>query len=307
METRKEFIKVIAATVLCIGIFTVGFFGISSLVLASAIGTTILIPPTITSDFLLSENTLPEDYQSPELIVAGEDHPDANAISREEAAEIGAQYIWEVFGESIDGKYVRMLTGLGFETREYWLGSVHDEYFTLPFGLHSLVGVEITEDMVNLMREIGNWSAPPERFNFIIDAITGERINISRGMDYYCESDGMTLLRELQQDEEARATVGMFYTTAEPPEDITEYAKAAKEYAQRHFNNTEVVGVVYDSVLPAHGGFGRDSDGNIFIKYRDLTFLVTDSTGREAYVIIHEADGLMHISTRHNDMMPGLS
>jgi len=307
METKKEFIKVIGASLLCIGVFIAAFSGISNLALASAIGGTISIPADIAEAYLPNENALPEGYQPPTLTVGGQDwsNPDVNAMSREEAAEIGALYIWEIFGESIDGKYVRMLSySVPSQSRAYWHGIVHHEEFTLPFGLHSFVGVEITEEMVNEMRDIGNYSAPPEIFRFAIDAVTGERISISRNFDY--NSGDRALLDELRQDEDARMIMGNFYRTVQPPDDITEYAQVAIDAAQRHFTNTQTVSVEFENAQPAPAGFGRDSDGNIFVKYRDIMFLVTDSTGREAYVIVHEADGVTNISTEHNDIMPGL-
>jgi len=307
MERNYEFIKVIAATLLCIGVFIIGFLGVNDLVLKAAIGGTISIPADIAAVYLPEENALPEGYQPPDLTVVGEDwgNPDVNAMSREEAAEIGAQYIWEVFGESIDGKYVKMLTNIRPRTREYWCGSVSVEEFPLLFGqYYSLYGVEITEEMVNEMRRIGNMSSPPEIFSFVIDAVTGERINISRGYD--SGDMDIALEQEMAQDEESRMAMGMLFQTVQPPEDITEYAQDAMDFAQRHFSGTQVVSVEFESVGVAPGGFGRDSDGNIFVKYRALTFLVTDSIGREAYVGIHETNGLMYISTEHNDIMPGI-
>jgi hypothetical protein len=274
------------------------------LALGAATGGTVIITADTTPHF--SENSLPEGYQSPELTIDGQDwsNPDVNAMSREEAAEIGAQYIWEVFGESIDGLYVRMLSySVPSETRAYWRGTVHHEEFTLPFGLHSFIGVEITEEMVNEMRIIGNMSSPPEIFRFVIDAVTGERINISRDFDY--GSDDMALLREMAQNEESRMIMGNFYQTVQPPDDITKYAQAALDAAQRHFTGTQAVSVVLDNVYPAPYSFGRDSNGNIFVKYLSLNFLVTDSTGREAYVDVHETKGVSGISTEHNDVMPG--
>jgi hypothetical protein len=48
-----------------------------------------------------------------------------NAISPEEAAQIGALYIWEMFGESINGMAVEIsYHSMSHFTKAFWLGHV---------------------------------------------------------------------------------------------------------------------------------------------------------------------------------------
>ena len=63
---------------------------------------------------VINKDTMSEEYRIPTLNVRVKPlyderySPGANALSPEEAAQIGAKYIWDLTGESMDGKYFVM-------------------------------------------------------------------------------------------------------------------------------------------------------------------------------------------------------
>ena len=114
MKIREgnEWIKVLVASALSIGLFSAAFIGANNLTLALDVNK--IERSSLTTVFIdiPAESIPPDDFQKPTLTVyeiPNELYPvSATALSSEKAAELGAQYIWEVYGESIDGKYVDM-------------------------------------------------------------------------------------------------------------------------------------------------------------------------------------------------------
>ncbi|MDR0273605.1 MAG: hypothetical protein LBI27_09855, partial [Clostridiales bacterium] len=197
--------------------------------------------------------------------------PSANALSADEAAEVGARYIWDGFGDSIDGKFVSLFySHHPSGTRAYWCGMVADsaDAFANDRSLY--------------------W--------FTVCAISGEGIDI-----------GQFLVGDRESSLEIRELMMQGVISQEPVIDDTQLelsAKIASEYAQRHFSNSTVVSVELQRATP--NAIDRDSDGNVFVTDYFLTFSITDSTGREAEVsILMESEQLGWIMTQHNDIIPG--
>ena len=286
---KKEFIKVIAVTALCIGVFCAGFIGINHFALASAMDGTDSIQPMTTSVAVplsaaqVTENALWGGFQTPDLTVSvlyNGNTPSANALSPEDAAQIGARYVWDMFGECMDGKYV----GLWYadwtsQIRRYWVGQF----------------AESEEAFYNSQL----------LFMFFIDAVTGERIdiNVLYSIERCDEHDAMfARAREDGSLLELRTSIG----NDEVPEQLNEYIEAATEIASRHFINTEVVNVEFLAINASN--FGFDENGNIIGIARQLSFRVTDNTGRTAYMSIYqETKTLRHLHTQHNDIIPGFA
>ena len=174
----------------------------------------------------LTPNTLPPrpnlaDFIAPTLTVSEDPAAtlpaDADALSPEDAAQIGAKYIWAMFGESIDGTLVHMsYMHLEWSARSYWRGTVIDNVFYKPL-----------------------------LFEFEIDAVTGEWRSISNlaVLHYLMDKGGNPLLT--QEEEHYRLTALRKTLT---PEEIELYSSITSEFATRHFQNSSVFGFTIQKI-----------------------------------------------------------
>jgi hypothetical protein len=93
-----------------------------------------------------------------------------------------------------------------------------------------------------------------------------------------------------------------------PPVNIGKYEQLAKEYAQRHFNLTDVKDdITLNGIQVVSASGDRNPNSNVIL-YIDtlLSFTVTDQRGREAKITVSmETDKLYSLTTQHNDFMPG--
>jgi len=346
----KELIKVAAVSALSIGIFSAAFVGLNQIAFASATSRTATLPPIETTAspilslpsqlntmaafnltvvelpmmqstrVIITETEAGSHYRSYRSFSQPSEQSDelgevpANALSAEEAAQIGAQYIYDVFGESINNKYVAMRFSVWpSNSRVYWHGSVMSR---LPEDLHNH----------------GRADAQHMMYTFMVDAVTGMRVDISTGFRFQTiEMSQEEMDRELDMFLEWRQSglVRAWYTSDDETsisleermeylgltaEQLELYTTRAKELAQRHFNNSEVVDVqlggdlgrVWNTGLIA--GPRRDANGNVYTVLESLYFSVTDDTGRIASVTIpsssSDSNGIT-ISTQHNDIIPG--
>ena len=279
----KETLKVTMVAALAVGVFSMAFIGVNNLAFAAVTGETESFPSvTATVNIPVTDSIVPEDYQTPEFTVHVPENEwfivSANALSPEDAAQIGASYIWAVFGERIDGKTVEMqYSAWPSHTRAYWHGNV-----------------------------MGDDEIP--QFTFTICAVSGKRINITAttqrdiSKEVIAEINALNTLNTLEAREKLIAL-----RTQSPdlsPEQIEEYSQLAWDFAQKHFNSTEVVSVNFKSSGSA--GFGIDADGNIIASDFQLNFTVIDEAGREAEVGIgFNSKELNRIHTQHNDVVPG--
>jgi len=303
---KKEFIKVAAATALCIGVFCAGFLGVNNLALAAALDVTENIRPVTTSvavpapPTVVSEDAGQSDFQPPELTVIQsivlannetEIIPCTNALSVEDAAQNGARYVWDIFGECMDGAVVFMsYAAWPSYNRNYWIGVFAE-----------------SEEALFDQREF---------FRFTIDAVTGERIDIfgpnrtQMFADPEMADEVMAAVMELRRDPN-RNTDGFNAFNAffqlrqgETAVDFEEHAQAATEFATIHFANTEVVSVQVKGVATSAWGF--DEDGNLISIARHIILSATDCTGRIADIAIdEETKTLIRLTTMHNDIIPG--
>jgi len=267
----NEIIKVVMATMLSIGLFSVAFVGANHIVFAVACNQVETLPRLeAIRDTSVAEVRPLENYQRPTIFVY-EESPNfyvksANALSPQEAAELGAQYIWEVFGESIDGKKVEMFySGHPSQTRAYWHGSVADS---------SVARENVSQEAI---------------FRFTLDAVTGERLGINKDFDQ--QWDGIQK-EPLEKPQETQSQ-------------MDEYAQIAAEYAQRHFNQSTVTSAIfsYDAYAPV-----IRPNGKIAFDVRLLIFTVSDQTGRDAEVAISaETKELFSIDTTYDDLVPGFN
>lgn len=273
---RTEIVKSIAASVLSIGILSATFIGVNNLVFAAESKKTESITPVKeTVDISTLTSTIPEDYKSPSLTIFElEDYSnlDANTISSEEAAEIGARYIWEIFGEDIDSKTVMMYYEASQTAkRTYWMGSVGDSQSEVENGTTS--------------------------FWFVIDAISGEKKCVQIFRDVLPFTDEEAKAKEPYRDDpEKSMEISIEYAKKrkERAKELyqnnpEEYMKIAKEAAQKHFTNSKVADAVYLE--------DRSNDG--------IVFMVKDDTGHEIDIAIYsETKQLEFIDDRRDEIDP---
>jgi len=238
---------------------------------------------------------------------------DPTALSIEEAAQVGAQYILDIFGESIDGMYLELeFADWGHVTRTLWHGAVsvnnrnilenraRNNELNDIFVARLEAGEEAEDIMADMADMFRSYSYTQARFYFFIDAITGERIDIWQSIHVHPHHmDESIALHEYIAQEWGDDWEAAFAV------DITQQEKdalsqIATEYAQRHFNNSTVISTDFEnafaSFIYAGGGFNRDPSA---------TFLATNNVGREARITIHlGSNTVTSINTMSNDFIP---
>jgi hypothetical protein len=219
------------------------------------------------------------------------------AMTIDEAVQVGALYIWDMFGVNIDGMYVEMFySAHPGSLRTYWQGRIAPTREALI----------IDRDNLNLFEPM---------FSFVIDGVTGMRIDIS-----YLGRN----LRNLLSEDEFRAFIN-WPTTPEAsemraawestifdiltPEDIAFYTQKAKEFTQRHFNNSTVVDVQLGNEwsIGPRSTSRIDENGDIILVLEAFIFTVTDDMGRIATVTIPAKSAFSptsSVETQHNDSDP---
>ena len=302
---KKEFIKVAAITGACLALFGGAFLGVNHLAFAAVtegteyiqlieapVNTMLVheITPAGTpeeSDYVpqceyipQSSYTQQEAFQKPTLTISVYDigHTlSENVLSPEDAALAGALYVWDMFGECMDGKYVFMWFGSWPSyTKTYWGGTFADskkEYYNNP-----------------------------HLYSFFIDAVTGQRIDIlgpPPAPTVMSQEDNAVLL-------EARinGVLTELSRNVPVPGNIDEYLQVATNFASRHFNETDVVLVEFGSI--AASDFALDEDRNIIVTAQVMSFIAVDCTGRDAIITIGAGTKELHrIFSRHNDLVVG--
>jgi hypothetical protein len=232
----------------------------------------------------------PDEFKPPKLTVVwddadGEDlyKPQVGAMGYEKAAQIGAQYLWEMFGESIDGKAVRMLymASRPSFTRDYWYGQVYNTKADINYDRYT--------------KDTGNKSRP--LFTFEIDAATGEWVSIGKKAPAQPKREGRGKTMTLEEE---------VALALQPPAQLDKYIISAKAFAQKHFKKTKVVGVEFMSQK-----FDMDKKSNdeyvIFEKGGgSVDILVTDDTGRVAEVAVDkETKQAYALNTGWSDYVAG--
>lgn len=334
----KENLKVVAVSALALGLSSAAFIGINNLALAQATGATPLtvfesepIVPTSTANTSQvpdQDLTMQDAVFVPPKVTFVTSIPleiPSHAMPKEEALQIGAQYIWDVFDASIDGMYVYMSYQMlpGF-TRPFWLGTV---FSTTP--------THLKLDFEDFVDDLGAWGEAQvfPLYHFRLDAITGMRIGVTYSAPSDLESSRIAF-RESNQEESAvlrpvdplsPEMIFMsewFEMSAEEQlklSDITSerfeaYMQTALVLAQRHFNLTTVQDIELGGSFQGHvqmlERLEDDGTGGIVGIIGGLVFTTNDSTGREAIIRIPTANSswrFTSVETMYNEFIPGFS
>jgi hypothetical protein len=149
---RKTVMKPMMAAVLTIGASTLLFQGLTQTIAASEIGKVDSVPTTYTSyeAAVSAPASLPEGYKKANYLVGDinleyyhKTKPGSMDMAKEEAAEIGAKLLWQVFALDLEGLTIEM----GFRTatesfpRTNWHGDVRiDGKVRYTFTVDSVTG-----------------------------------------------------------------------------------------------------------------------------------------------------------------------
>jgi len=112
----------------------------------------------------------------------------------------------------------------------------------------------------------------------------------------------------------------------EAPANVDEYAEVAREFAQKHFNHSEVASVDFAMISLNQGdraasikaakayseaykaGKDKPFTFTLYDKGRGITFNVTDDTGRVAVISIDmDTKQVMYLDTTNSDFIPGFN
>ncbi len=230
-------------------------------------------------------------FQSPKLNVVWNDNegnamnqPKSGAMPYEEAAQIGAEYIYDMFGESMEGEAVEMLyIAPAFSSKPYWQGTTANYYFS-------------------------------------IDAMTGERISIYLRSDLPAAEnlgEGKTYSLSPVQLE------AMQYEAPENASEYAAVARAfaAKHFHQTQVAGAEFVRISLShgdrAAAIEHAKAYQDAyeaDKNkpfnftLYDAGKEITFNVTDDTGRAALVSVDmDTKQAVNLDTSGSDFIPGYS
>jgi len=191
ISKSKEILRLITACVLSVVLLSAAFIGFNQLAFATVTNRTEPLPPVaspaaayVAADVAPTQEMQVNDsdsetYEVNEIVFV----PPAltvieapwqryhaipsSAIAMEDAAQIGARYIWDVFGTNIDGMYVQMMfADHASQTNTWWSGTVFVEHPDNPT-INYIVNVYGDE----------RFALPV--YSFTINGITGERISIS--------------------------------------------------------------------------------------------------------------------------------
>lgn len=108
--------KPIMAAALIVGASTLIFQGFTQVAVAAVYDKTDVIPTSYANcSTATSQNAIPEGYTKANYTVGSIDleyyqnkAPDKKDLTKEEAAELAAQYIWEIYGVSLEGQTIEM-------------------------------------------------------------------------------------------------------------------------------------------------------------------------------------------------------
>jgi len=205
----------------------------------------------------------------------GTSSADTDAIPPEEAGLIGAEFIWTMFGESIDGTHIQLeYDAPEWSARTHWRGNV-------------------------FCAEHSTWS-----FTFEIDAVSGEWLGIENLQAFEAQlnrgdNDDISLFDYLFNDDAPR-----FRKTLTPELSI-EIQHYAEELISRHSLGYRVAELVVDEVAwPV--SLTRDADGNPIATSHIIYINATDGTGGPPFLALRLClQTLQLFSIRHyHDICP---
>jgi len=263
---KNSILKIAGVSAISFGLLGASLVGLSNTALAHVIDTSAplaLMVSVPTYSTLVADATQPTEtaetnaFAAPNLRVYDKTESyvtvSAYAISTDEAAQIGAEYIWEMLGIDIDGLAVEL---------RYSNFQPHNT-------LSVFHGTVVTGTDVSL--------------NFMLDAMTGERMMISRRTINTTNADVSEAWAMMQR---AAGSGQCAFPIALSQGEHDLYLELARGFAQKHFNNSNVTDVSFTTALAS--SFDRDTNGNIIVTSRRLHFDATDDAGRMIMISVYQ-------------------
>ena len=183
------------------------------------------------------------------------DLPDSDQLSIEKAAEAGARYIYDLYGENGDGNTIWM----SYSPRaNVWNGRV------------TKTGNELKAGTVI--------------FSISIDAAKGKRL-------FMFDMRGIGT----DQPEKSMSGEDASRLKQQTPKDLEKYQQLAMEYARKHFNDAEVASLDYNGMGLMDFGARINLDfGSPDVTYytqKVIFFVAADTTGRDSEITIDMETG----------------
>ena len=190
----------------------------------------------------------------------------ADLITLETAADIGANFILDVLNHDLEGLYLLMeMQHNPWINRNSWIGIV------TPFATYSTDSMENFDDQL---------------FSFLIDAVTGERYNVS-------DNTPNAWLRENSGSRDLSETELLALFPVPTADEITQLEAIAHDVARRFFLGSRVqdVGI---SLMFGNGGGSPLAN-----------FWATDDAGRQIEIAIIRETGQVWFITNPDSLIPG--
>ena len=320
----KELLKVALVCALSIGMFSAAFAQFNQMIFAAATKEPTPLPPVVATaenesvplpSVAATAEVSRETFVTPAFTLIDGTNPHifpqpAAALSMQEAADLGAHYIWDVFGVSIEGMYVEMhFADHERQTTTWWTGLVFIEDPANP-----------TLRYIDHPDRAAVGSSTRTAFNlymFTINGITGERIDISyQGTRFPVLYDGDV---DARMDTDARINAanamrnamiesGWFDMTLDEQitfvglssEALNAYTQTAAHFAEAQFNPVSTADVQLKSLRVIF------TDANT-VYLEGFSFIATSASGREAHIAFPAEDSALqwiNIMTQHNDFVP---
>ena len=316
MKRTKSILKLGLASALAIGTFSAGLAGFNHLHLSAATGGVQTLP-AVERSTILSGIQAPEGFNQPNLhIMERGRHGDTlptHYLSAQDAAQVAAMYVWNVFGDNLDGRHVAMFLDSGAESdRSAWRITVMGDGRVMVYDETAALEAEgLTRDSEAWQARMNQVRGNPaleaqDPYVIIIDAITGEWLGISRiNYQHPLRSEGvwaediMDAIRN--RDRALAAGEADPMDTFEPdPLQLAHFEQTAMHHAIRHFGlDTTYIGpdaaldmdiaVEYLGAQPV-ASYVRNAAGHIVFGNHMLSFRVSGEAYR-AYVQVSAASG----------------
>lgn len=272
-EVKKKSIwRTVASSTIAIGLCGTIFVGASNTVMALALDKEESIPTTYnisTTVIDKADDYVKADYNVLENKIMSSTN--ASALPIEEAAEIGAQYLWDMFQIDLEGKTIYM------------------SYFVDP----SVAKAYWSGDIIETGSDI---SDGPPTYRFVIEAISGKRNSVSK---QYGRKEATVPFNYQKVTEEYRNNCDEYLQLAKQ---FTEKHFGTKAIAAEF---KDIAASIDGKSIPA-GKSPSDADGVIRAYEIFVVVIVTDEEGQQTEVTIStDSKNLQTINTidpdRNND------
>jgi len=326
----KEMLKVAGASVTMMAVFAITLLGINTFTLRAATEGETYLPPEIEDvsipdspavlaaanplNVTVSDITLFSDETSFSSVDAV-DEVNPLAMPIDEAVAAVARYIYDIFGVCINGMYVEIgYTSPEWFTRSRWSGTVSSvnrrtlERLAEMDAWHNEARTRIDagehhEDVwMSMPEHLGFVNDTPAEFQFSIDAVTGERIDIwgiASNMRFTTnvEVDAINAFIQNEWGGDWDAALNVEVT----PQLRAALYEIAERLGPKQFENTAVISIEFSG---AHSNFYVDANGNIAVTAGTAGFAITDENGRVAVMVICiENMEVVSVHSSRNDMV----